>query len=88
MKSPKCLEGRRKRHYFGQNRGTASGLNISPQSKCVWCGWDRGYVYEGYWNKLWLKTIRAIKGDEKARATVLKETGRIIRRSRKVKEQK
>lgn len=86
MKSPQCLEGRRKRHYFGQNRGTASGLSISPRSKCVWCGWDRGFVYEGFWNKLWLKAMQANRGDEKARATVLKETERIIRRSRKGKK--
>lgn len=82
MKKPRCI-GNRKRHYFGQNRGGGGGMALTPVRKCVWCGWDRGYIHTGYWNKLWLKAMRAEKGDNRARVTVLKETARIIGRGQR-----
>jgi len=87
MKVPRCLE-RRKRHYFGQHRNGSRGPSIPNRSKCVWCGWDRGYVYEGFWPMLLMKANKAIKGDERARNTVIKETTRIIKRGQVREEEK
>jgi hypothetical protein len=77
----KCLP-ERKKHYFGQSRGTAVGMAMPPQERCVWCHKQRKTPYHSYWSTV-LDNAMRIHNQIKEKKSLSKKDKRFVKRWRK-----